>query len=176
VSPIVARTARLVLREYALDDEDALAHLLGDPTTMAHWPEPLTAAQSRAWLDRALAAYAVPGYGRWAVQLHDGTYIGDAGIMRSEVDGVVENDLGYIIHSRYWRQGYGVEAAQGCIDVALAAGMHRMVANMAADNLGSVRVAQRLGFQLTHSFENPRNLNKTTHVYVLEFGASDRER
>ena len=136
---------------------------------MAHWPEPLGAEQARAWFDRAVTAYETAGgYGRFAVELHDGTYVGDAGILRSEVGGRLENDLGYVIDHRYWRHGYGLEAARACVERGRAAGQLRIVTNMAADNHPSVRVSERLGFRLERRFVNPRNRNKETLLFVWE--------
>jgi [ribosomal protein S5]-alanine N-acetyltransferase len=159
---------RLRLRRYGPGDLERLRRLLTDPATMAHWPAPLTTEQARAWLERALAAYTMPGYGRFAIELNDGTYVGDAGILRAEIDGVVENDLGYIIDHRYWRRGYGLEAARLCVACGRSRGLRRIVANMAADNVGSVRVAELLGFQLQRRFVNPRNRNKETLLYASE--------
>ena len=143
---VVAHTVRLRLRRYTPEDAAELTALLTDPKTMRHWPEPLTSEQARAWHQRALDAHAKPGLGRLAVELTDGTYIGDAGIVHAEILGRAENDLGYIIAHPFWRTGYGLEAAQACFEFGRSAGHRRIVANMAADNHGSVRVAQRLGF------------------------------
>jgi ribosomal-protein-alanine N-acetyltransferase len=165
---ILITTARLRLRRYAPADLAALTRLLGDPGTMRHWPQPLTANASRAWLERALTAYAVPGYGRCAVELHDGTYIGDAGVVRGAVNGRDENDLGYIIDERFWGRGYGLEAAEACVSHARQHGIGRIVANMAADNVASIRVAERLGFALERRFANPRNRGKETLLFVSE--------
>lgn len=44
--------------------------------------------------------------------------IGDCGIMISEIDGKQENDLGYIIHQPYWRNGFAVEVAEACKNYA----------------------------------------------------------
>jgi RimJ/RimL family protein N-acetyltransferase len=163
---VVATTPRLRLRCYVEDDLARLEKLLAEPLTMQHWPQPLTSAESRAWLDRALSAYRTPGYGRFAVELDDGTYIGDAGVVRAVIDGRDENDLGYIIDHRYWRRGYGLEAAAACITHARSCGIGRIVANMAADNAGSVAVARRLGLRLERSFNNPRNRDKPTLLFV----------
>ncbi len=114
----------------------------------------------------ARTAYIAPGYGRLAVELHGGTFIGDAGMLKSEVNGVVENDLGYIIHARHWRQGYGLEAARGCLDLARDARMPRVIATMAADNIGSVRVAERLDLVLEARFDNRRNRGKQTLLFA----------
>ncbi len=162
----VAQTDRLRLRRYTDDDANLLVALLGDPVTMHHWPEPLTTEQARAWHQRALDAYATPGLGRFAIELSDGTYIGDAGIVRAQILDQAENDLGYIIDQAFWRRGYGLEAARACFDHGRAHGQRRIVANMAADNSGSVRVAQRLGFTLEQRFRNPRNRNKETLLYA----------
>jgi len=164
----VARTDRLRLRRYTDRDAHLLIALLCDPTTMHHWPEPLTTEQARAWHQRALDDYATPGFGRFAIELLDGTYIGDAGIVQSQILDRTENDLGYIIGHAFWRNGYGLEAARTCFEHGRSHGQQRIVANMAVDNLGSVRVAQRLGFTLERRFRNPRNRDKETLLYVWD--------
>jgi [ribosomal protein S5]-alanine N-acetyltransferase len=163
---VVANTDRLRLRRYSVADADLLIGLLTDPVTMHHWPEPLTSEQARAWHQRALDAYSTPGIGRLAVEFHDGTYIGDAGIVRAQILERTENDLGYIVGHTFWRSGYGLEAARACFEHGRVHGQRRIVANMAADNLGSVRVAQRLGFTLESRFHNPRNRDKETLLYA----------
>ena len=162
----VVQTKRLRLRRYSESDADLLVNLLGDAVTMQHWPERLTTEQARAWHQRALDAYATPGLGRMAVELVDGTYIGDAGIVRAQILDRTENDLGYIIDKAFWRRGYGFEAALACFEYGRGQGQQRIVANMAADNFGSVRVAQRLGFTLEQRFRNPRNRDKETLLYA----------
>jgi RimJ/RimL family protein N-acetyltransferase len=164
----VAHTERLCLRRYTDRDAHLLIALLGDPTTMQHWPQPLTSEQARAWHQRALDAYATPGLGRLAVELLNGTYIGDAGIVRAQILDRSENDLGYIIDHAFWRKGYGLEAARACFEYGRSHGERRIVANMAADNLGSVRVAQQLGFTLERRFNNPRNRDKETLLFVWD--------
>jgi RimJ/RimL family protein N-acetyltransferase len=132
---------------------------------MAHWPAPLDAAASRAWLDRARAPYAEPGLGRFAVWC-DTDYIGDAGILRAEVNGRVENDLGYIVDHEYWGHGYGLEAARALLEAGHRCGLDRIVANMAASNAPSAHVAERLGMRLEARFRNPRNRDLETLVYL----------
>lgn len=159
-------TERLNLREYTVGDLYLLSSLLSDATTMAHWPAPLTETQVSAWLERALDDYASPYYGRLAVMLKTGEYIGDAGIVRTVIDGVRENDLGYIIDHRYWGRGYGLEAARALRDYGHRHGMSRIVANMATSNVSSVRVAEKLGMTLARTFINAGNRNLETRLYV----------
>ncbi len=171
----VAISAHLRIRRYARADLASLTALLTDPVTMQHWPATPTADDARAWLERALAADASCGHGRCAIEsIETGEYVGDAGIVEALVDGRRENDLGYIVSHRFWRRGYGLEAARACLDYGRAMGMRRIVANMATDNVGSVRVAERLGLVLEKRFVNPRNRGKETFLYAWNATESDR--
>jgi RimJ/RimL family protein N-acetyltransferase len=158
------RSARLVLADYGDEDLPRLTRLLGDPVTMAHWPAPLDARASQAWFERARAAYGTPGFGRFAIW-QGAVYIGDAGILRAEVNGWLENDLGYIVDHAHWGHGYGLEAARALLEEGRRCGLGRIVANMAASNVASVRVAERLGMKLETRFLNPRNRNLETLLY-----------
>lgn len=165
-------TDRLRLRPWTQDDHQALQRILGDPITMQFWPAPFTPEQTRAWLARSLDQYVTPGYGRLAVTLRESeAIIGDCGVLDAEIDGAREHDLGYIIHHRYWRQGYAVEAAGACLSHAIhTLGLQRVVANMAIDHLGSIRVAERLGMRRERAFANARNRGIMTYLYVFETG------
>jgi len=160
-------TARLVLAEYEAGDLSRLTRLLGDPVTMSHWPAPLDAQASAAWFERARAPYGEPGLGRFAVWL-GAEYVGDAGILRAEVNGRVENDLGYIVDHAHWGHGYGLEVARALLEEGHRCGLRRIVANMAASNAPSARVAEKLGMRLEARFRNPRNRNFETLLYVSD--------
>ena len=102
--------------------------------------------------------------------IHDSVTIehfGDVGIRFMEMFGAWENDLGYIIHHDFWRQGYAFEAASGAVSWARRAGLADVCANMANDNSGSVAVAEKLGMRREREFVNPRNRNKLTYWYRL---------
>ncbi len=171
---VVVETRRLRLRRYSESDLETVAALLSDPITMQHWPEPLTIEQARAWLVRAIEGYATPGCGRFAVELIDGTYVGDAGILVSQIMGRAENDLGYIVAHAHWRLGYGLECARACFEYSRGQGLRRIIANMAHDNAGSIRVAQRLGFTFETRFQNPRNRHKETLLFAWNAPDSTR--
>ena len=46
-------TERLLLREYTMDDFDALYEIMSDPETMQHYPAPFDEARTRRWISRA---------------------------------------------------------------------------------------------------------------------------
>lgn len=166
----VLHTDRLLLRRWTLDDLDALHVILSDPITMRFWPAPFDRAATRAWIERNLERYAEDGFGRWAMLLRDsGELIGDAGILRSTVAGQAEIDLGYIVHHPFQGHGYASEAAAACLRYALdTLQLPRVVANMPADHHASARVAQKLGLRFERSFNNQRNRDLPTLLYVYE--------
>ncbi len=162
-------TSRLILRKYQSQDVDILAQILGDPTTMQFWPRPLDRQGAIDWLNRTMQSYQAQGFGRWIiVRKQDNLVIGDCGILKNEVNGVVENDLGYIIHHPWWRQGYAVEAARACLEYGLQQlNLRRLVANMAEEHSGSRAVAEKLGMKLESGFHHPRNEMKWTLIYSI---------
>lgn len=163
-------TERLQLREFTTNDLDYLNRLLSDPQTMQHWPVPLEPADVEAWLERSLTSYRTYGFGRWLVVLKETQQpIGDTGLLRLEVNGRLENDLGYIIHATQWGHGFGVEAAQACVNWAAGSGLASVVASMATDNGPSVGVAEKLGMARESTFVNARNQDKETFLFRLKF-------
>ncbi len=161
-------TPRLRVRGWREEDLPQLARILTDAQTMSHWPAPFDAAGVRGWLDRAIRHMREHGFARCCCQtLEGGRIVGDVGIMRLEILGAQRNDLGYIIHRDYWRQGYALEAAEGFVEWARRRQLDELVATMAVDNLPSAALARRLGMQQLEDFRNPNNQNKLTHYFRL---------
>lgn len=163
-------TERLRIREYGMEDTAALYELLSDPVTMSFWPSPFTYKQSEEWIViRGLKNYH-SGYGRFAVEWKEtGKLIGDAGLLRLEIDGRLENDIGYIIQSEYWGLGLGCEAADAVMNYALEKiGLQRLCANMPDNHKASSRVAEKIGMSLEKKFWNINNRNILTRLYVKE--------
>lgn len=167
--PVAIETVRLTLREYQPGDHAALHALLSEPVTMQFWPAPFTQAQTEAWLARQIASYTTHGFGHWAVCQRDtGAQIGDVGLMHTQVNDRDEIDLGYIIHSSFWRQGYALEAARAALEFARAQPtITRVVANMPYNHHGSRRIAEALGMHYAGDFINTRNRNIRTLLYAI---------
>ena len=181
----IIETERLILRTWTEQDFDTLHAILSDPVTMSHWPAPLDLDAARAWLERSWAGMQEHGRARWCCALKDSgavigdsavggehldaliENIGDVGIVRMALERVLINDLGYIIHHPYWRNGYAFEAASGVVEWARTKGLSSLVANMATDNEPSVAVAEKLGMQRRHTFNKASNANKPTYWYEL---------
>jgi RimJ/RimL family protein N-acetyltransferase len=151
--PGVLETQRLALRELLPSDLDFVAAMLGDPETMRFYPRPYTREQSAEWIDRQRRRYASDGHGLWLVTLRStGEPVGQVGLTRQHVDGVAEDEVGYLIARRFWRQGYAAEAALATRDHAFGALLRpRVISLIRPENLPSQAVARRLGMSVEKS-------------------------
>lgn len=166
----ILETDRLILRELTLEDVDRIYQILSDPITMQFWPKPFDYEGAERWVRRSVEAYRDLGFGRYAIVLKPlGLLIGDCGFMRVEVNGVQENDLGYILDKKYWNQGFATEAAKACLQHGLEQlKMNRIVASMETKNLASKAVAEKIGLRLEREFTNPRNRDLPTFLLSIE--------
>ncbi len=63
----------------------------------------------------------------------------------TEIDGVCEPGLGYILHRPFWGRGLAMEAAAGVLRWAARRGYARVLCLVRPENIPSLRVAVRLG-------------------------------
>lgn len=163
-------TRRTVLTPYTGAEAPLLAPILSDPVTMSFWPEPLDERAVEAWVEQNARSFESSGLGRMMVRdRQTDRVLGDCGIVRAEIGGTPENDLGYIIHHPYWGSGLGTECARACLEYGTTRlGLRRVVANMPHDHGASIRVAERLGMKLERTFANPRNRGIPTRLYAYE--------
>ncbi|MCW3062499.1 MAG: family acetyltransferase [Capsulimonas sp.] len=163
-------TDRLLLRPFKTADFDEIHHVLSDAKTMQFWPAPFSEEATRDWIKNNISQYSNDGCGRMAiVQKQTGVLVGHCGIARIEVNGVLENDLGYIVHHAFWNRGYASEAAAAHLDFGLR-DLHlgRVSANMPASHGASRRVAEKIGMLYAGQFLNPRNRMISTCLYAAE--------
>lgn len=152
-----------------MQDFDELYSILSDKITMRFWPEPFSSEKTLLRIEKSNSTYDKSGYGKFAVVLKEtGMLIGDCGITRVEVDGATENNLGYIIQHDFHGKGYGTEAANACVNYALAGlKLTRLTANMVAGNKASIKVAEKSGMIKEKEFIDKRNKNLLSCLYSL---------
>lgn len=148
-------TERLLLRPLTRDDLDAMTILLGDAEALAYWGAPLDRDGARAWIERNIARYERDGFGRCAVIWRaTGELVGDCGLVRTEVEGAPEVELGWIVRHDHWGRGIATEAGAAWRDYAFElAGLDRIVSMISEVNLASRRVAEKLGMSLERPAE-----------------------
>jgi RimJ/RimL family protein N-acetyltransferase len=160
-------TPRLRLRQFAEADLDDYAALCADAEVMRYLGDRGPLSREDAWRQLAMLVghWALRGYGMWAVEeLATGAFVGRVGLHYPE--GWPEPELGWALARHYWGRGYALEAATAAVRVAFGTlGWPRAVSLIAASNLRSIRLAERLG----EHFE--RNLVVRGHevgLYAIE--------
>jgi RimJ/RimL family protein N-acetyltransferase len=157
-------TERLLLRPYEPSDLDGMAEMFGDPEVTAHT---LLGRRSRdetaSVLDDYRAFLAERGYGMLAIlDRATGAYLGEVGLFVTPMGPLA---LRYALARHAWGRGYATEASAAVIDDTFSdLGLHRLLAGVMPENVGSIRVVDKLGFAF-HS--DVTAAGKTFRLYVL---------
>jgi ribosomal-protein-alanine N-acetyltransferase len=142
-------TDRLVLRRIEPWDFDAFAEMYADPEVMRFigGGRPMTRGEVVALLERRVADFERQGFGVMAVvEKATGRLIGRCGLIRWQIEGRDELEVGYIFERSAWGFGYATEAATAVRDYALGElDQRRLVALVRHGNEASARVAEKLG-------------------------------
>jgi len=151
-------SVRLVLRDLAPTDLDFVAEMLADPVVMRYYPKPLTRAEAAGWIERQRARYARDGHGLWLVSDQaTGHPVGQVGLLRQDLAAGADWEVGYLLHSAHWHQGYATEAALAVRDYAFRAlAPPRVISLIRPENAPSQRVARRLGMEPTERVQFAR--------------------
>lgn len=140
------RLRGLPLAESDLDDLYALHH---DERVMASFGGVSDSQddETREWLEAKLAHWREHGFGVWVFRDPGGAFVGRCGIHRCVVVNRPEVELGYIVRSELWSQGYGTEMAEAVAAHAFSElGLEELVAFTAPGNRASRRVMEKAGF------------------------------
>jgi ribosomal-protein-alanine N-acetyltransferase len=150
---IFLTTPRLVLRDKRADDLDFTAELFADPLVMRWIADGSTFPREEveARFGRVMATEAEPGHERWDAfkiieRKGDGARVGQAGLLRCEIDGSPEIEIGWWLAKAAWGNGYATEAALALRDFAFGElRLDRLSVVLYAENVKSVAVAERIG-------------------------------
>jgi ribosomal-protein-alanine N-acetyltransferase len=150
---VFLETSRLQLCDKQADDLDFLASLSADPEVMRWIGDGTTypRGEIEARLARVLEIEASPGHERWNSfkvirRKDDGVRVGQAGILRCEIDGAPQVEIGWWLAPFAWGCGYATEAALALREFAFRqAGLEKLAVVLHAGNARSVAVAERIG-------------------------------
>lgn len=152
----IAYTKRCMIRELTLDDMDALFELYEDKEVTT-FTESLFDREEETDYQRAYInnMYRYFGYGIWLVfHKETGKLIGRAGLEHREYGDELELELGYLIGTKYQRQGYATEVCRAIIDYAeheiCAYGVNCLIEE---ENTASIALAKKLGFSFLEHYE-----------------------
>ena len=162
------RTPRLRLRPYEPGDFERLFEdLVLDPVVTRYWYDyaapALTVEEKRAmaendlaaWIDEGLAA----GYPTWIVEVRDpalgtpGEFVGAASVYPPQNPWGPEPEVGILLASRHHGRGIATEALGAVMDDAAGRlGITTFVAIIDEPNAASIRLVEKLGFELDRTF------------------------
>ena len=165
----IARTPRCTIRELSLDDLDALFELYGDEE-ITKYTEGLYPYEEEKEFQRAYIhnMYGFYGYGMWLVFSREtGELIGRAGLEHREYNGETELELGYVIGTRFQRQGYAMEVCQRILGIAKEiTDFPRINCLIEEENKASIGLAEKLGFVWEETMDLQK---KTMKRYIYSF-------
>ena len=148
---LTIKTERLVLRDIVSGDFEALYATTDDPAYCRYYAEEeMTGAFWSDLLARIVAsAQATPRTAyQLAICLPDGALVGTCGV-RLESAEHQRASFGCAIARAHWGQGYAFEASRHIIDLGFSSlPLHRLYAEIIADNVRAQALARRLGMQL----------------------------
>lgn len=156
------QTARLILRPRRAEDFEACRIMDGDPEVIRYVGAPWrNEAEHLAFLRRRIAASYPPGLGYWSIFAAAAPEDFLGWIMLCAIEAAVEVaepgpepgpdiEIGWRLKRAAWGQGFATEAALPILAQGFArAPMKAVVADIHPDNLGSQKVADKLGLKFS---------------------------
>jgi [ribosomal protein S5]-alanine N-acetyltransferase len=147
---MMIETERLILHSLSFADLDNFAALYSDPEVNRYLSSKngLTREQSGDRLKQFIIHQEAHGYGRFAVSLRDGTFVGNAGFLVWEETG--ETELGYLLKRSAWGKGYATEVATALIKwIFEATNLSHVIAFAEEENVASRKVLEKTGMTFT---------------------------
>ncbi|MEA2665859.1 MAG: hypothetical protein QOI11_2803 [Candidatus Eremiobacteraeota bacterium] len=149
----VIETARLRLRAHRAGDLDDCAAMWADPAVTRHiGGKPATRQETWTKLLRYAGMWVLLGYGYWALEERaTGRLAGELGFAdfgRDLASFSGRPEIGWALASHAHGKGYATEAVQAAVawgDGAFGPAA-RTVCMISADNLASIRVAEKCGY------------------------------
>lgn len=158
---VILETARLVLRPQVIEDLDDLWTLYQNPNITRYIPDaPRSREEAQEELEWHMHGHPRhPELGLWATILKEnGKFIGRCGLLPWDVDGVHEVEVAYTIAEEYWGQGLASEAAHAILKYGFETlNLSRLVSLIEPENIGSQKVAEKMGMKLEKKIQMPVN-------------------
>jgi RimJ/RimL family protein N-acetyltransferase len=181
-SPLPLTTPRLVLRLFTPDDAGALFAYQSLPSVAKYLYRP---PYTRERSEQVAAERAAQG--AWAsdgdkitlaiCRRDDGVLVGEVSVTLAAAH-ARQAEIGWILDPRHERHGYATEAAATVAAFAFdTLEVHRLYARLDTENIGSVRVCERLGMrQEAHLVENDLDGDRWGSEYVYAALIKDLKR
>jgi len=141
--------ARLLLREFQVEDFDAIHRYASDPEVcrFSTWG-PNTHEDTREFIENVLGEQSSNPRNHFTLAIvirGSNELIGACSLTRTER---LQGEIGYSINHDYWGSGFASEAAQAMLIFAFKTlNLHRVYATCRPSNIGSIRVLEKIGMR-----------------------------
>jgi RimJ/RimL family protein N-acetyltransferase len=156
----VFETARLWLRPRRLADLDACLAMDRDPEVTRHiagpWADPV---EHRRFVEHRIVCDYPAGLGYWSIfeKADPARFIGWILLIPDYSDGGRDVEIGWRLVRAAWGRGIASEAAACVVAHAFGTvGLPRIIADIAAENDGSLQVARKLGMRRVEVVQDGR--------------------
>jgi len=144
------KTERLLIRCLRIEDAAALLEILSDHETVRYWGRPAMSRleEAEAYTQENLDWMAQGHCLYWGLEeAGSGKMIGTCALLRMDLSNR-RAEVGYLLHRSYWRKGIMTEALKRVIQYAFEElRLHRLEADTDPENLSSIQLLERFGFQ-----------------------------
>jgi ribosomal-protein-alanine N-acetyltransferase len=157
-------TRRLTLRKASEDDAAFMLELMNERAYLANIGDRKirTLTEAAAYIAaKYTASYATLSYGLYVVEIKaEQTPVGICGfVKRAALD---HADLGFAFLEKHWRRGYGYESSIAVLEeVRLTLGFSQVYGVTVPQNLGSIRLLEKLGFGYARALCLPGNVGES---------------
>ncbi|HAT8179845.1 TPA: GNAT family N-acetyltransferase [Legionella pneumophila] len=145
-------TLRLVIKAPTLNDISHWYLLHSDPDVMQYMGGTRDKYVIQEWLDYDILHYKKHGFAMGSVyEKNNNKFIGVAGLVYLDHDDTQPDvEIGYVLHKKYWRQGYGTEIVDALINWGFThLKVNKLVAVTRSENTRSRCLLERCGMQYT---------------------------
>ena len=163
----ILETERLMLRQMRVEDAEFIFELVNEAAFIRNIGDKgvRTLEDARDYiLSGPVASYAKFGFGLYVVELKEtGAAIGICGLLKR--DSLEDVDIGFAFLERFWSRGYAVESARAVMDFGQnELGSKRILAITNPDNLGSIKVLEKIGLRFEKMIRMP---GETTEIKLF---------
>jgi len=158
----VAQTQRLVLRHLTFEDAGFLCRMLNEPSWLRFIGDRgvRTPQDAQRYIqEKFVALYESDGFGMYLLELKDGgSPIGLCGLVKR--DSLPGPDIGFALLTQFEGHGYAFEASKAVMNHAREEiHLTKLLAIVNPDNVGSIRLLERLGFSHEGAYRTPKENN-----------------
>jgi RimJ/RimL family protein N-acetyltransferase len=168
---IIMETERIYLREMDGNDYEDLSEILQDKDVMYAYEHSFSDDETKEWLEKQFKRYKEYGFGLWAlIDKKTQEFIGQCGLSIQNVNNKEYLEIGYLLKTKYWHNGFAAEAANACKNYAFdKLNAEAVYSIIRVDNMPSQKVAERIGMKIEEEFiKHYYNMEMPHYLYSIK--------